>query len=128
MLKNILESLRISASNDDFDSRRASERREIDECVGIIDGRAYPVKNWSEGGIMMMGDERNFTVNDMKTVTMKFKMADRIMDVTHSGRVLRKAKDKFVIQFSPLTQEVNKRFKQVIDDFNTMEFANSQSY
>ena len=128
MLADILDSLKINASNDDFDSRRSHERRDMDSCVGIIDGKAYPVQNWSEGGILLTGDERHFTVNDIKNITMKFKLADRIMDVTHTGRILRKAKDKFVLQFSPLTQDVNRRFKQVVDDYNAQEFANSQQF
>ena len=128
MLADILDTLRLNASNDDAESRRSNERREMDSCVGIIDGKAYPVQNWSQGGILLSGDDRNFTVNDIKTVTLKFKLADRIMDVTHNGKILRKAKDKFVLQFAPLTQDVGKRFKQVIDDYNAQEFANSQQF
>lgn len=128
MLADILDTLKISASNDDMDSRRTYERREMDSCVGIIDGKAYPIQNWSNGGVLLSGDDRNFSVNDVKTITMKFKMADRIMDVTHTGRVLRKSRDKFVLQFAPLTQDVNKRFKQVVDDYVTQEFANSQQF
>ncbi len=128
MLNEILDTLRISASNDDFDSRRAHERREMDSCIGIIDGKAYPIQNWSNGGVLLTGDDREFTVNENKTITMKFKLADRIMDVTHTGRILRKARDKFVLQFAPLTHDVNRRFKMVVDDYITQEFANSQQF
>lgn len=126
MLNNILDKLNLSASNDDVDSRRASERREMDSCIGIIDGKAYPIQNWSEGGVLLQGDDREFSVNDVKNITMKFKVADRVMDVSHMGRVLRKGRDKFVLQFSPLTEEVNHRFKQIIDDYVTQEFVASQ--
>lgn len=126
MLTDILNSLKITASNDDRDSRRSSERRKMDSCVGIIDGKAYPIQDWSDGGVLLHGDDRTFTMNEVKTITMKFKLENRIMDVTHTGRVLRKARDKFVLQFSPLTQDVNKKFKQVIDDYVTQEFTNSQ--
>ena len=126
MLADILDTLRISASNDDQDSRRSHERREMDSCVGIIDGKAYPIQNWSSGGVLLTGDDRNFSMNDTKTVTIKFKMANKIMDVAHTGRILRKARDKFVLQFSPLTHDVNRKFKQVVDDYVTQEFANSQ--
>ena len=50
------------------------------------------------------------------------------MDVTHSGRILRKARDKFVLQFAPLTQDVSKKFKQVVDDYVSQEFPNSQQF
>lgn len=128
MLADILDTLKISASNDDMNSRRMHERREMDSCVGIIDGKAYPIQNWSNGGVLLTGDDRSFSVNDRKTITMKFKLADKIMDVTHTGQILRKARDKFVLQFAPLTQEVNKKFKQVVDDYVTQEFANSQQF
>lgn len=127
MLLDILESLKISASNDDMDTRRAHERREMDSCVGIIDGKAYPIQNWSNGGVLLSGDDRQFSVDETKEITIKFKLADRVVDVTHTGRILRKARDKVVMQFAPLTQEVDRRFKQVVDDYVTQEFVNSQN-
>ena len=126
MLETILDTLKISASNDDFDSRRASERREMDNCVGIIDGKTYPIQNWSNGGVMLTGDARLFGMNDVKEIIMKFKLAERVIDVPHRGRVLRKGNNEFVLEFSPLTESVDNKFKMVIDDYNAKEFANSQ--
>jgi hypothetical protein len=126
MITNILDKLNITASNDDTDTRRAHERREMDQCIGIIDGKAYPIQNWSQGGVLLQGDDREFSVNDVKNITMKFKMSDRVVDVTHAGRILRKGRDKFVLQFSPLTDAVSHRFKQIIDDYVTQEFVASQ--
>ncbi len=126
MLETILDTLKISASNDDFDSRRSSQRREMDNCVGIIDGKTYPIQNWSNGGVMLSGDDRLFGVNEIKEITMKFKLAQRVIDVPHRGRVLRKGNNEFVLEFSPLTESVDNKFKMVIDDYNAKEFANSQ--
>lgn len=126
MLDNILDTLKISASNDDQDSRRVHERRQMDSCIAIVDGKAYPIENWSNGGVLLHGDDRLFSVDDTKDITMKFKVADRVVDVSHRGRILRKGRDKFVMQFSPLTQEVSRKFKQVIDDYVTQEFISSQ--
>ena len=128
MLADILDTLRINASNDDHTSRRAHERREMDSCVAIIDGKAYPVQNWSHGGVLLTGDEKNFTVDDQKEITLKFKLADRIMDVTHTGQILRKSSNRFVMKFYPLTQEVGHRFKQVVDDYIAQEFVSSQQF
>jgi hypothetical protein len=127
MLETILDTLKISASNDDFDSRRSSQRREMDNCVGIIDGKTYPIQNWSNGGVMLSGDDRLFGVNEIKEITMKFKLAQRVIDVPHRGRVLRKGNNEFVLEFSPLTESVDNKFKMVIDDYNAKEFANSQA-
>ena len=126
MLDNILDKLNLSASNDDVNSKRAHERRQMDSCIGVIDGKAYPIENWSNGGVLLHGDDRIFSIDDVKPITMKFKIADRVMDIAHMGRVLRKGRDKFVIQFSPLTQEVDRKFKQVVDDYVTQEFISSQ--
>lgn len=126
MLTDILSKLNLSASNDDVNSKRAHERRKMDSCIGVIDGKAYPIENWSNGGVLLHGDDRVFSIDDTKSITMKFKIADRVMDVSHMGRILRKGRDKFVLQFSPLTQEVDRKFKQVVDDYVTQEFISSQ--
>lgn len=126
MLNTILQTLKLKVSNDDQDTRRTNERRESDSCVGIIDGVSYPVHNWSKGGILLTGDDRQFGVNDIKTVTLRFKLADRVVNVLHSGRVLRKGSDKFVIQFAPLTQNIERQFNHIVDDYIAQEFVNSQ--
>lgn len=126
MLNTILQTLKLKASNDDQDARRAYERRESDNCIGIIDGVSYPVHNWSKGGILLTGDDRQFSVNDVKTVTLRFKLEDRVVNVLHSGRVLRKGHDKFVLQFAPLTQSIERQFNHIVDDYVAQAFANSQ--
>lgn len=127
MLSDILDNMKLSASNDDMDSRRTSERREMDSCIGIIDGQSYPIQNWSNGGVLLQGDDRIFGIDEIKNITIKFKLADRVMDISHSGRILRKGRDKFVLQFSPLTQEIDRKFKYVVDDHLAQEFVNSQA-
>lgn len=127
MLSTILNSMRISASNDDRTNMRSHHRREMDSCVGIIDGKIYPIKNWSEGGALMTGLEYfHIEENQEKEITLKFKLAEKIMDIKHKGKILRRAQDKFAIQFAPLTQDVEMGFKKVMDDYVTQQFANSQ--
>lgn len=126
MLNTILETLRLKTSNDDQDTRRAHERHTDSSCIGIIDGVSYPIENWSKGGIAFIGDDRQFSLADLKDVTMRFKLADRVVDVLHKGHILRKRGDKFVLQFSPLTQNIERQFNHVINDYVTQEFASSQ--
>ncbi|MAZ75704.1 MAG: pilus assembly protein PilZ [Micavibrio sp.] len=127
MLSTILDSLRISASNDDQHNLRTHPRREVDSCVAMIDGKIFPVKNWSNGGALLSGLEHTIGENDEKEITLKFKLSDRVMDITHTGKVLRKVHDKFAMKFAPLTQELEKNFQTVIDDYVTQEFVNSQA-
>ncbi len=126
MLENILDGLKINASNDDFDSRRNHERRTMDSCVAVIDGKAYPIKDWSNGGVLLVGDDRVFSMHDTKEIILKFKLADRVIDVTHTGTILRKGNNEFALQFSPLTNSVGSQFRMVIDDANARAFADSQ--
>ena len=126
MFRELLDNLIISASNDDFDSRRAHERRTCDNCIAIINGKAFPIQNWSQGGLLLSGDPREFQINETKNVAVKFKVEDRVIDVEHNGRILRKGGSDFVVQFSPLTKDIDKKFQQIIDDDNARQFANSQ--
>ena len=126
MFSTFLETLKFRISNDDLDARREFERRETDSCIGIIDGVPYPIHNWSKGGVLLIGDDRYFNLDDTKTITLRFKLQDRVVDVLHSGKVLRKGSEKVVFRFAPLTQNIERQFNHIVDDYVSQEFANSQ--
>ncbi len=107
-------------------TKRASHRRAAENCVTMIDGRAYPVYNWSEGGLLIQADERLFSLNAPVDVTMKFRLTGKILDIVHKGKIIRKARDKLAIQFEPLSRDVHAKMNQVIDDLMATEFAESQ--
>ncbi len=115
-------------ANDDNDmnSRRASPRRSADNCITMIDGKAYPVHNWSDGGILIHADDRMFTVNAPVEITMKFRLRDRLLDIAQRGKVVRKTRDRLAIQFEAIERDVSQKFKQVVDDYVTREFVESQ--
>lgn len=115
------------ASNDyQNDSRRASPRRMADNCISMIDGKAYPVHNWSDGGILIHADDRLFSVDAPIEITLKFRLRDRLMDIAQRGKIIRKTRDRLAIQFEPVQRDVSQKFKQVIDDYVTREFMESQ--
>jgi hypothetical protein len=115
-----------SDAQDDQASRRRYERRGTDRCVSVINGKTYPVENWSLGGLLVYGDPRPFGVENEIDVTLKFKMRNDIMDVPHKARVVRKSHDKIAFEFLPLTSQIRNRFQTVIDDYMAAEFADSQ--
>ena len=119
MLKN-------ATSQDEQESRRKSPRRVADNCVTMIDGRAYPVYNWSDGGLMIQADDRLFSLSAPVDVTLKFRLSGKIMDIPHRGKIVRKMRDKLAIQFEPLTRDIQNKFKQVVDDYVTRQFVESQ--
>lgn len=116
----------VDASNDpDMETRRKSPRRAADNCISVINGKAYPVHNWSDGGMLVHADDRMFSLSAPVEVTMKFRLSGRIMDIAHRGRVVRKMRDRLAIQFEPITRDIATKFQQVVDDYVTREFAES---
>lgn len=128
MLKQLLDGLQLTTNPDMPVSRRRHTRRACDNCVVIINGTTYPVENWSRGGLLVGGDHRKFMVGEDIDFTIKFKVANGIIEASHKGHVVRKGNLKFAIEFEPLTQTIANKFQQVIDDYITAEFANSQAF
>lgn len=126
MIREWIESLTFTPSNDDQDMRREHARRQADSAIATIDGRSYGVENWSEGGLLLSGDDKSFGVDQPINMVMKFKLADRVLELEQDGRIVRKTKNKFAVQFGPLTDMASRGFKQVIDDAVTRAFAESQ--
>jgi hypothetical protein len=116
----------VDASNDpDMEARRRSPRRSADNCISVINGKAYPVHNWSDGGMLVHADDRMFSLSAPVEVTMKFRLSGKIMDIAHRGRVVRKMRDRLAIQFEPISRDIATKFQQVVDDYVTREFAES---
>ncbi|HQX26617.1 MAG TPA: PilZ domain-containing protein [Alphaproteobacteria bacterium] len=105
--------------------RRIFERRSADHCVSVIEGKTYPVENWSPGGVLIYGDSRPFGINDEIAVTLKFRLRNEVIDVPHKAKVIRKSYDKVAFKFAPLTQQIKKSFQAVVDDYLAAEFADS---
>lgn len=118
--------LNFKASNDQNDSRRATPRHKAGNCIVLIDGKAYPVHNWSEGGLLIQGDDRMFSTDAPVELTMKFRLGNRLLDIAQRGHIVRKTRNALAVQFDAVQQDVSRKFKQVIDDMVTREFADSQ--
>jgi len=106
---------------------RQFARRSDDRCVSIINGQMHPVENWSNGGMMIAADERLFAIDQECVFTLKFKLRDEIMEIDHKAKIVRKAPNKIALQFLPLSKAVQTRFQQVVDDYVSQRFAESQS-
>lgn len=111
---------------DSIISRRQHIRRHSDACVCDINGKTYPVLNWSLGGIQITADDRLFGIGQDVPVTLKFKIRSAITEVTHNARVVRKNPGKVAFQFEPLTRQARNAFQNIIDDTMASEFADSQ--
>lgn len=115
-------------NNDALDlARREYPRRAADKCIGLVNGQAMPVLDWSQGGLRVLGENRTYRLGDELTVMLKFHINDQLIDVNHKAKVVRKSSDFFAVKFAPLTKEISNTFQQVIDSFNAEEFAASQA-
>lgn len=109
------------------ETRRAYPRRMTDRCIGVIDGQAMPVLDWSLGGVRVFGETRTYAVGQNVDVTLKFHMEDKMIDIQQKAQVVRKSAEVFALQFAPLSNDVEHTFQKVIDNFNAEEFASSQA-
>ena len=125
MFENIISNLQLQGDETKTTTKRRHERREQDRCVSVVEGKTYPVENWSQGGVLIFGDTKPFALNSECDVTLKFKLRDEVMDLPHRARVIRKTKDHVAFEFMPLTQQIKKGFQSVIDDYLVAQFADS---
>ncbi|PZP56781.1 MAG: pilus assembly protein PilZ [Micavibrio aeruginosavorus] len=116
-------------TNDALDmSRREHPRRAADKCIGLVNGQALPILDWSQGGLRVLGDSRTVSIGDEMNVMLKFHLNNEMIDVNHRAKVVRKSSDFFAVKFAPLTNEIKNTFQQIIDSFNAEEFATSQAH
>lgn len=127
MFGHLFSSLKAYNNNEHQTARRRYTRRECDKCVTVVNGKTYPVENWSLGGVLVNADEREFSTQDEVNVTLKFKLRDKIVDVPHAAKVVRKTRHKVAFEFKPLTQQIRSNFQNVVDDYVASQFAASQS-
>ena len=126
MFAKVFETLRSHNNNAPPAMRRRHPRRHSDQCATIINGRLFPVENWSFGGLAISGDERVFSPEETCDITLKFKLRDGIIDITHKARVVRRSAHKIAFEFLPLTKAIRRDFQLVVDDFVVRRFADSQ--
>lgn len=108
-------------------ARRLYERRVTDTCVTQVGDDMYPVENWSQGGVLLGGEGKYLGFHQLYDLTLRFKLHDRILNIKHQARVVRKAGNKTAFQFLPLSQDIRNGFRQVIDDMVASQFAGSQA-
>jgi hypothetical protein len=127
MLHTLLSTLKNNTSNDEFASRRKHARRACDKCIAVIMGKSFPVSDWSPGGVLITADDRLFSNGQDIDFQLKFKLRNTILDIDHTGNVIRKGNGQVAIQFENLSKGIRKLFQQVMDDYVAREFANSQN-
>ncbi len=127
MFSKVVSSPGMEDRNALIQRNRQHARRSDDRCVSIINGQMHPVENWSNGGMLIAADERLFAIDQECTFTLKFKLRDEIMEIDHKAKVVRKVPGKIALEYLALSKPVQAKFQQVVDDYVSQRFAESQS-
>ncbi len=103
--------------------RRRAPRRVQDHCIAQVGGRAYPVENWSQGGVLIFADDKHFGLGEKIDLTLKFRLHGRILNITQKARVVRKGVNKVAFQFSSRSKNTKQKFQEVLRDHVANEFV-----
>ena len=122
-----MSNLKKHTSNDSIDNRRIAERRFGDKCVMTVADQILPVQNWSYTGALLTADNRLFEYDQPVEFVLKFKLRDRVLDLKHSGRIVRKTNGRVAIAFDPVNAETKRTMRSVVDNYAAEEFARSQA-
>ena len=126
MFGTLFASLRADNNNEAPAYRRKHSRRDCDQCIIKIDGKAYPVEDWSLGGFAIKTDGRVFSSAEPLDMTLKFKLSNKIIDIAHKAKIVRKGRNKVAFEFTPITRGVRGQLQSVVDDYVASQFARSQ--
>jgi hypothetical protein len=111
-------------SGDKGASRRKFSRRECDDCVSEINGKKFPVQDWSLGGLQVTGGSNQFGLNDDVEITMKFRLSDGVVAIPHKAKVVRRTHNNIGLEFEPLTRGIHDELQVVVDDYTARQKAN----
>ncbi|MCB1531736.1 MAG: PilZ domain-containing protein [Alphaproteobacteria bacterium] len=126
MFSALLEAVKSQPENDQFVSKRRHPRRETDRCVVKINGKVHPVRDWSMGGFLAQADSRPFGIDNEIEMTLMFKLREKMLEIPHKARVVRKGKETVAFEFLPIDTQIKTMFQNVVDDFVAGQFADSQ--
>ncbi len=116
MFRTLLSHLKTRSKNDEIIMQRDFARRYNDACICVINDQAYPVENWSMGGMLIHADGQLFSVGRAIDITLKFRLQKGIMEITQRAHIVRKSKNKVALKFLSLTKQNNQKFQIILDD------------
>lgn len=134
MLEHLLQQFGLvpaTAATGAVASRRRYVRRDGRHAEVKINDRAFPVNDWSRGGLSFEpARDISLKPGDEIDMTIKFRFHNEIIDIPHRGRVVRRTEGRngrtgVGIAFDPPTVPVRRAFEKVIDSYNTQELLGS---
>lgn len=128
MFDRIIQSLSRS-SNDNITSaqtRRRFPRRVSDTCVSEIAGKTFPIRDWSQCGVLIEMDSRAYHTGQKIPVTLKFKLGHAIEDIEVTAEIIRKTQNLVAFNFVNMDASAKAHFSKILDEAIAQDFINSQ--
>lgn len=94
--------------------RRRFPRRAHDVCMVNVDGKPYPVIDWSPCGVLFETDTRPFAEGQTVNMILRFKTPQGVEDAKVTGEIVRKNARTVATQFVDTPQPSIKSFEKVI--------------
>ena len=116
LFSTLFKSLGPVSNENNPNSRRRHERRSEDVCIMTIGDKLYPVLDWSQGGVCIETDTRQFGMGQNAPFRLKFKTSSKIIDIDHVARVVRKTRNQVAFQFEPIGEAIKEQLDFVIAD------------
>lgn len=110
----IIVSKKQNANDNSTIQKRRFPRRSLDVCMINVDGRPYPVVDWSQSGVLFESDTRSFVEGQTVNMILRFKTVEGVEDIKISGEVVRKNAHTVATQFIDATDTIIESFEKVI--------------
>ena len=125
MIKKLLsrssEDAKISVS----ETRRRHTRLEEEVSRIAVNGFDYNIKDWSKGGVYFDAPNQSFKIGDAVDLVLNFSLPHGHIQIPLSGRIARRTRSGYAVQFTPLTSETRAQFVRVLDAIVSRGFENS---
>ncbi len=144
MFAHILSKLPLfgsTPSNDFIETQRSDMRHEGMKVEVVVGRRAYPVHDWSRGGVSFQTPDHGWNIGgvyyetyevpklqagDALKITLRFHLLQGAVEIPVDAQILRVEGGATVAQLSPLSKNATRKFDGVIDSFNAERFLETQ--
>ncbi len=128
MINSILSMLGLGDASKTVVQERKHVRRNASRRFFIeVNGKIFPVKDWSEGGVLFeVSDIKNFSIGQKLTLIMGFGFEHDVIKINHTAKIVRAANDSIAASFEPVKNDTKRQFDRVLDGIVSENFIKSQ--
>jgi hypothetical protein len=121
MWNKIFKKIETKSNDNQNISRRRFPRRSYDTCVIQVENTTYPVKDWSQCGVLFQADGRNFVQGQNVPVILKFRLLQSVIELPLSAQVVRISASLVALEFQDISDEIADAFDRVIKTSEAMQ-------